>query len=237
MSASIFLLPERSKPIETPSALLQHIRAFDPSVWAEEMQTFLFLPDLSARIALAAAYKAAVYLYVSRVLSRPRSGSASASSSALSTSFGLPADHETVVDELIHQLSVIPRADPHFKCLLWPTFIAGAEIKYPSQRAAILERLGAIYSAITSVNVRNAAWVLSLMWQKQDLKLQRQERRSSGRPTAEEHHRHHRQKAMSGSCGKDCYCINCNDDCNDNDDELFDWIQELDDSQIDWLFI
>lgn len=228
-------LAEGSKPIRTPSALLRHIQAFDPSAWAEEMQSFHSLPDLSARIGLAAAYKAAVYLYVSRVLSRPRSSSATASFPARS-SLALPADHKAVSDGLVHQLSLIPRADPHFKCLLWPTFIAGAETRYPSKRGTILELLSRIYQAILSVNVRNAAWVLTVMWQKKD--LNRQERRNRQRADDENHQQH----LFVGPCNDDPIADmgdGSDDDDNDNNDldEEFDWIQELDNSQIDWLFI
>lgn len=103
---------------------------------------------------------------------------------------------------------MIPPQDPHFKCLIWPTFIAGAECRDPSHRPFILDRLSALYYAIATVNVRNAAWVLSLMWRKQDLR-----REQSG------------LNGISSSCH----------DGDDNDD--FDWIQELDESRIDWLFI
>lgn len=189
-------LPEDSIPLESPAALLQHTQAFDPVSWAHDMQSCLYLPDLSARIALATIYKAAVYLYASRVLSRPRSDS------SIPPRFSLPADHKPIATELVNQLSLIPRSDPHFKCLIWPTFIAGAESTNPAQRPVILQLLSNLFYDITSVNVRNAAWVLSLMWQKQDAKREK--------------------KSVQGG---------------DYDDDDFDWIQELDDSKIDWLFI
>lgn len=62
------------------------------------------------------------------------------------------------------------------------------------------------------MNVRNAAWVLSLMWQKQDL------RRS--------------YRGFSADL-RDGFV---HDDYDDYDDD-FDWIQELDDARMDWLFI
>ena len=100
--ASSFL-PENSAPLQSPEALLHHIQAFDPIAWAMDLQSYLYLPDLTMRIALATTYKAAVYLYTSRVLSRPRAGLTIASSW-----FGLPADHDAVANLLIHQLSLIP---------------------------------------------------------------------------------------------------------------------------------
>lgn len=200
--------------LESFAALLQGIRNFDPLAWAHELQSFCLLPDLTSRIALATAYKAAVYLYTSRVLSRARQGF-----SPPWTDVGVPADHSLVSDELIAQIGSVPHSDPHFKCLIWPTFIAGAECRR-SQRALVLEKLEALYQAVTSINVRNAAWVLRLMWQKQDTRrAQRRENLPSGLgadPTA------------SG-------VFDGNDDS--ENDGSFDWIDELDESRLDWLFI
>ena len=174
------------------------------------MQKFFFIPDLTYRLALATSYQDAVYLYTSRVLSRSREGF-----SPPWTDVGLPNDHRLIATNLITQICLIPPSDPHFKCLIWPTFIAGAECR-PSQRALSLEKLGSLYEALTSVNVRNAAWVLRLMWQKQDLK--RRERPGEQSLPGE--------TAWAGD-GYD----------NDDDDLLFDWIDELDHSRLDWLFI
>ncbi|OGM39506.1 C6 finger domain protein Acr-2 [Aspergillus bombycis] len=192
--------------LQPPTALLQHIQAFDPVAWAEEMQGFVRLPDLSVRTALATIWRSAVYLYTSRVLSRPR-----AHGRAKSTIPGLPPDHKAITNLLIQQIPLIPVADDHFKCLIWPTFIAGAECADPSLRPIPLQTLSAIYYDVTSVNVRNAAWVLSLMWQKRDSRrAQQQQQQHDNNPFGSFVH---------------------------DDEDDFDWIQELDDSRIDWLFI
>ncbi|KAJ5960396.1 uncharacterized protein N7479_007546 [Penicillium vulpinum] len=185
----------QSLTLDSFANLLQGIRNFDPIAWSQEMQKVFFIPNLTYRLALATSYQDAVYLYTSRVLSRHRKGF-----SPPWTDVGLPVDHRLIATNLITQICLIPPSDDHFKCLIWPTFIAGAECR-PSQRGIIVEKLGSLYEALTSVNVRNAAWVLRLMWQKQDLK-----RREQGY------------------------------DDNDYDPE-FDWIEELDHSRLDWLFI
>lgn len=209
MNFSSIFLAEGCNPLDSPLDLLQHIQAFDPISWAEEMQSFYYLPDVSMRVALATVYRAAVYLYASRVLSRPRP------STAVSVGLGLPPDHALVANLLIREISLIPVADPHFKCLIWPTFIAGAECRDPAQRPFLLRTLSDLYYDVTSVNVRNAAWVLSLMWQKRDAK------RHGSVPAVES------PELSSPS-------VNSDYDCNDDD---FDWIQELDNSRVDWLFI
>lgn len=224
--ASSFL-PESSTPLQSPEALLHHIQAFDPLAWAIDLQSHLHLPDLTMRIALATTYKAAVYLYTSRVLSRPRAGLTIASSW-----FGLPADHGAVAHLLIHQLSVIPAQDPHFKCLIWPTFIAGAECRDPALRPRILDTLSTLYYAVATINVRNAAWVLSLMWRKQDLRREQQQQQQQASSSASA------AACESGSgSGLDLPLPLPVHSCHDHDCDDFDWIQELDESRIDWLFI
>ncbi|KAF9893091.1 hypothetical protein FE257_012502 [Aspergillus nanangensis] len=218
MNFSSAYLPEGSNPLQSPVAFLQHIQAFNPVAWAEEMQDFFFLEDTSMRIALATAHRAAVYLYTSRVLSRPRPGT------AVAVGLGIPADHAEVTKLLIREIAFIPNTDIHFKCLIWPTFIAGAESRDPAGRPFLLQTLGDLYYDVTSVNVRNAAWVLSLMWRKRDAKRQNA---SGGSSTS------HTEVSESSSPW-----LNFDyDDHNDDNDDDFDWVQELDNSRVDWLFI
>ncbi|PLB53117.1 putative C6 finger domain protein Acr-2 [Aspergillus steynii IBT 23096] len=221
-------LPEDSNPFQSPGALLRHIQAFDPVAWAQAMQTCLYLPDQTMRIALASVYRASVYLYASRVLSRPRAGA------AISNSFGLPSDHSAVANRLIQEIVLIPVTDPHFKCLIWPSFIAGAECRDPAQRPILLQTLSTLYYHITSVNVRNAAWVLSLMWRKRDAKRQEQGYSSSpcsSSPSPTSTTLTSTPPDISGSCSS------FSASTTNHDDDDFDWIQELDSSRIDWLFI
>ncbi|KAL6240038.1 hypothetical protein BDW75DRAFT_196788 [Aspergillus navahoensis] len=239
-------LPEGSNPLQCPENLPSHIQAFDPVAWAESLQSYLFLPDLSMRIALATIYKAAVYLYATRVLSRPRPGA-----TTISTTIGLPPDHAEVAAFLVNQFSLIPPSDPHFKCLIWPAFIAGAECRDSAQRPFMLEILRTLYFHITSVNVRNAAWVLTMMWRKRD---SRREERSRSRATdAADLHSDSAgpgfgfcaassspsiitSPAAATATPSTTTPVSPNDDYY-YDDNDFDWIQELDDSNIDWLFI
>ena len=206
--------PGQPLTLDSFASLLQGIRNFDPIAWSQEMQNVFFVPNLTYRLALATSYQDAVYLYTSRVLSRAREGF-----SPPWTDVGLPLDHRLIATNLITQICLIPNSDPHFKCLIWPSFIAGAECRRLSQRSLVLEKLGALYQAVTSVNVRNAAWVLRLMWQKQDLKRRERENVPFG--------------LVDGLLPKDAF--------QENEDETFDssfdWVDELDASRLDWLFI
>ncbi|KUL90707.1 hypothetical protein ZTR_00045 [Talaromyces verruculosus] len=166
-----FLTPSgEATRAESPLAVLRHIDAFDTESWAEEMQSYLTLPDLSQRLALARAYKAAVYLYARRVLSRT---TAFASDSALSDfSISPLQSRKTVANDLIQNLLLIQPEDEHFKCLIWPTFIAGAECTSREQRSVTLRLLGLLWNGVYSLNLQNAACVLKVMWDKQDERLQ-----------------------------------------------------------------
>ncbi|KAL4810033.1 fungal-specific transcription factor domain-containing protein [Aspergillus unguis] len=236
-------LPEGSNPLQCPEILPKHIQAFDPIAWAESLQSYLFLPDLSMRITLATVYKAAVYLYATRVLSHPRPGA-----TTISTSLGLPSDHAIVATFLVHQISLIPPSDPHFKCLIWPSFIAGAECRDPAQRPFILQTLRTLYFHITSVNVRNAAWVLTMMWRKRDARRDRKLRTSTGVDDPGLDGTGYYVPSLSTAAPSPSTSTTANfatpstattssptGDYYGDDD--FDWIQELDDSRVDWLFI
>ncbi|KAJ5267004.1 Protein of unknown function DUF3468 [Penicillium angulare] len=209
---------QQGQPLSRESymQLLQGIRSFDPVAWAQEMQTYFHLDDLSSRIALASAYQAGVYLYTSRVLSKARDGYSPSWNDT-----NLPSDHSQAAHDLITRICSVPISDPHFKCLIWPTFIAGAECRRLSQRSLILEKLAALYQAVTSINVRNAAWVLRLMWQKQDLK------------------RHERENVPVGLVDGllPSGVLEQDDHGDETFDSSFDWVDELDASRLDWLFI
>ncbi|EED19872.1 C6 finger domain protein Acr-2, putative [Talaromyces stipitatus ATCC 10500] len=191
---------------ESPLAVLRHIDSFDDREWAEEMQSYLTLPDLSARLALARAYKAAVHLYARRVLSKTNAFASDCALTTTTTTDTILRSRRTVETELIQNLLSIPPEDEHFKCLIWPTFIAGAESSSREQRAITLRLLGFLWNGVYSLNLQNAACVLKVMWDKQD---ERRQATADRLPDEEE----------------------------EEDDEGFDWIQELDQSSTDWLFI
>ena len=96
-----------------------------------------------------------------------------------------------------------------------------------------------MYYAVATVNVRNAAWVLSLMWRKQDLRREHKQQQQQQQQQASSSSSSSAAAAASASAGSgsglDLPLPLPVDSCHDCDD--FDWIQELDESRIDWLFI
>lgn len=99
-------------------------------------------------------------------------------------------------------------------------------------RPRILDTLSTLYYAVATINVRNAAWVLSLMWRKQDLRREQQQQQQQASSSASA------AACESGSgSGLDLPLPLPVHSCHDHDCDDFDWIQELDESRIDWLFI
>lgn len=244
---------------EKAEIILRHIYAFSPSRWAEDMQSTLFLRDLSKRIALASAYKSAVYLYAQRIFSVPschmgkvgitneelqegthENGSPSMfSNSQLLGSCTLPPySRRQAATDLIRHISVIPYSDHHFKCTIWLTFIAGAEATTAQQRQFTLERLEMLWDAIASVNVQNAAQVLKSMWHKR--REWRKARMGQHKDHEVEYADSTHEMVHENSADESSPTINdgleVHDDVDDVDDE-FNWIQVLDRSRTDWLFI
>ena len=159
--------PGQPLTLDSFASLLQGIRNFDPIAWSQKMQNVFFVPNLTYRLALATSYQDAVYLYTSRVLSRAREGF-----SPPWIDVRLPLDHRLIATNLIAQICLIPDSDPHFKCLIWPTFIAGAESTSTEQRSTTLRLLGSLWNGFYSFNLQSAASVLKVMWDKQDERRQ-----------------------------------------------------------------
>jgi hypothetical protein len=55
-----------------------------------------------------------------------------------------------------------------FKCLIWPTFIAGLECQTENTRESITTLLRGLWGFTSCLNVINASRILQEYWQKQD---------------------------------------------------------------------
>ncbi|KAJ5116619.1 hypothetical protein N7456_000967 [Penicillium angulare] len=153
----IFLMNNISRSQSLPAQLETHIiclyEEFSPMKWAIANQ----VPRLmKPRFHLASAYKGAVGIYMSQVMNGLQAGRSLES---------LPMSS---IDTLIFHLQSIAPSDDHFKSLVWPTFIIGAEAQQISHRAVIdevFEHLGSIWRC---ENVRNASIVLRYLWAQND---------------------------------------------------------------------
>ena len=75
----------------------------------------------------------------------------------------------SLVDELIAEYTFLEREDDSLlKCLIWPTFIAGAATINQQRRPWVLKTLDRIWHIGYCANTRNAAMVLEGLWKKHD---------------------------------------------------------------------
>jgi len=75
-----------------------------------------------------------------------------------------------LVNDLIARYIFLEREDDNLlKCLIWPTFIAGAATLDQQTRPWVLKTLDRIWHIGYCANTRNAAMVLESLWKKQDL--------------------------------------------------------------------
>lgn len=153
-------ISETELSLSTPIAIdansiFNEILTFDPISWSLNTSTSATphsQSDLSKRTSLACAYKSAVFIYATRVLC-PES----------------PAQHPAVpiaqlATQVIADLCTIPTHDPLFKCIVWPTFISGAETWDPAQRDIVRGLLRDLWLELRSENIANAAGVLEGIW-------------------------------------------------------------------------
>ena len=98
---------------------------------------------------MASAYKGAIVIYASRALS------------AHCENIPLVAD---IVDLTLHHLKQISPRDSHFKGILWPAFVLGAEARLPEQRLWIANALEQLYGLVHMWNIKRGLWVLQRLW-------------------------------------------------------------------------
>lgn len=98
---------------------------------------------------MATAYKGAIVIYASR---------------ALGPHCDNPLFVEDIVDFTLQHLKQISPSDSHFKGILWPAFILGAEARAPEQRLWIANALEQLYSMIHMWNIKRGLSVLHRLW-------------------------------------------------------------------------
>lgn len=101
------------------------------------------------RLHMASAYKGAIAIYASHALSEHRDNT---------------LVMEDIVDLTLHHLKQITPTDSHFKGILWPAFILGAEARLPEQRLWIANALEQLYDMIHMWNIKRGLSVLRGLW-------------------------------------------------------------------------
>lgn len=141
--------------------LLRAALAFNPIKWSLEFQPASPDEDLGHRMRIAAAHRAAVCIYLARVLPCTNPLLDPSSTCALVSLTGL-------ADEIIYHISYLKPGDTLFKSISWPLFLAGAESEDPAQREWIMNTLDDIYNLLFWGYIRTVKKVLEAIWSCKD---------------------------------------------------------------------
>ncbi|KAK8028640.1 hypothetical protein PG991_005696 [Apiospora marii] len=141
------VLCDVNRGVETESLTL--IDKFNCSQWAAKHHE---TASVIMRTHLAEAYRGAISVYALRVLGRDV----------------VRENVSLVVGRAISHLRQIPAEDTHFKGILWPAFVLGAESTDPVHRAVILEIFQNLSRLLQTWAVNQAAIILQEIWSNAD---------------------------------------------------------------------
>ncbi|CAH0042932.1 unnamed protein product [Clonostachys rhizophaga] len=152
--------------------LLDAAKSFDPAVWAINLQPRSPADDLFHRTGIASAHRAAVCIYLSRIIL------------TLWPSTVLPDDLETLATEIIIHLSNMHPGDALFTATAWPAFIAGLETAELTNRAWVVRRFQELWEMEPWGLTREALEALRTIWDGR--KNENAVKRSNDRPHKQE---------------------------------------------------
>jgi hypothetical protein len=134
---------------------LHEMRSYDLASWAMHNTTESSKVSSQDMMRLGAIWKLSADIYACRILA---------------SLAGYPFTSDSLqVQNLIAGYVFLEREDDELiKCLIWPTFIAGAASTSYEARAWVLKTLDRIWNAGHCANTRNAAKVLGELWEKHD---------------------------------------------------------------------
>lgn len=130
--------------------MLDLTQNFDCVEWASGFQrSSTSIVDVQKLSNLSLAYKTATLLYGRRVLN------------AFKTAV---PDNEVLVIQLLALIDDLKSDTALFKCLLWPTFIAGLECQTEAQQNAVLQSMRMLWDSTSCLNIISASKVLQDRW-------------------------------------------------------------------------
>ena len=127
-------------------------RSFDPLTWATELQPRSPSADLQQRNLVARGHKAAVTIYLSRLLL------------SLYPTAKPSCDFVALVDEVIGSISQIRKHDALFTATTWPAFIAGAETDTAEKQELVVVRFRELWEVEPWGLMRGALRTLETIW-------------------------------------------------------------------------
>ncbi|CAG9950349.1 unnamed protein product [Clonostachys rosea f. rosea IK726] len=153
-SNEISTSPDTSTDLEQQKAfhLLHAAKSFDPAAWAINLQPRSPADDLLHRTEIASAHKAAVCVYLSRIILTLWPGTV------------LLDDLEMLAAEIIAHLSNMRPGDALFTATAWPAFIAGLETVDLANRDWVVRRFQELWEMEPWGLTREALGALETIW-------------------------------------------------------------------------
>ncbi|KAL4816691.1 fungal-specific transcription factor domain-containing protein [Aspergillus spinulosporus] len=148
--------PHNAAHVQDTLAMLDVTENFNSQEWASGFQNQQSSPSLpytagmESLYMLGEAYKTAALLYGRQVL-----GSELAS-----------AESKDLVLRLLGLIDALKTQDTLFKCLLWPTFIAGLHCLERDQQGLVHDYLKRIWDLTACLNVISASNILEVYWER-----------------------------------------------------------------------
>lgn len=136
--------------------LLHAARSFDPAAWAIDLQPRSPVDDVFHRTKIASAHRAAVCVYLSRIII------------AISPNTVLPDDLQLLAADIITHLAFMHPGDALFTATAWPAFIAGLETNDPTNRAWVVRRFQELWETEPWRLTRDALGALSTVWDRRE---------------------------------------------------------------------
>ncbi|MCJ1458314.1 hypothetical protein MMC28_008685 [Mycoblastus sanguinarius] len=146
------LYPSTGSKQQQALLLLSTARSFNPLAWATNLQPRSPATDLLHRTHIASAHRAAVCIYLSRVLL------------SLYPTTQLSHNLESLVADIIAHLSFIPPSSALFTATTWPAFIAGAETNDRARQEWVARRFQELWEVEPWGLIRGALGVLERIW-------------------------------------------------------------------------
>lgn len=132
--------------------ILTEAHSFNASIWAKEIQARSPVNDLAQRTHVANAHRAAVCIYLSHV------------ALSLDAKIILLQNLESLVTDIVINLSAISQYDALFTATTWPAFIAGAETHDHTTREWVVRRFQQLWEVEPWGLMRGALEVLERIW-------------------------------------------------------------------------
>lgn len=136
--------------VQDTVTMLELTQNFDCVGWASRFQrSSPSIVNVQRLSNLSLAYKTAALLYGRRVLNAFKAA--------------VP-DNEDLVLQLLALIDDLKSDTTLFKCLLWPTFIAGLECQTEAQQTAVLQSMRMLWDLTSCLNIISASKVLQDRW-------------------------------------------------------------------------